>query len=449
MVTVTGPSSVNLKVPAEDGSADKGGDSGIGKRDGGGAGCGSGEEAANPVRRRACGTAEVVSQGEELASRHNGNLSKGEGSGDFVGENFKENQAREAAGLIGVSDAGVDKGLHMFKTSRVINFVHINFVGGGGGVIRLFFLFQNFFSRYYRSLPPVCKAYGVICLITTSALHLNLYSVDNILLLYEHILRRGQVWRLVTSFFFLGFFSPYFALRLIMLNRGGNAYMQLMHRSLCCNRARYGVLLEKGAFKNRTADFLWMLIFGALSLLVFNLIPPLKFPYLGPSLVFMILYVWSREVPDARVSILGLVTLKAIYLPWAMLALNVIFGHSLKPDILGILTGHVYYFLEVLHPLAGGKHILKTPIWVYPFDHYHKVAAYWGEGFQANSPVQANEHAGVAFRGRSYRLGATGSTAANRPPPPPNSQRGAAAPVQQPERQGTEVFRGRSYRLNQ
>jgi len=33
-------------------------------------------------------------------------------------------------------------------------------------------------------------------------------------------------------------------------------------------RARYGVQLEKGAFEKRTADFLWMMIFGAISLLV-------------------------------------------------------------------------------------------------------------------------------------------------------------------------------------
>lgn len=32
------------------------------------------------------------------------------------------------------------------------------------------------------------------------------------------------------------------------------------------------------------------------------------------SLVFMIVYVWSREFPNARISIYGLVTLKVCYL---------------------------------------------------------------------------------------------------------------------------------------
>ena len=58
--------------------------------------------------------------------------------------------------------------------------------------------------------------------------------------------------------------------------------------------------------------------------------------------------------------------MQAFYLPWAMLALDVIFGSPLVPDLLGILAGHLYYFLTVLHPLAGGKNILRTPFWMYP-----------------------------------------------------------------------------------
>lgn len=54
-----------------------------------------------------------------------------------------------------------------------------------------------------------------------------------------------------------------------------------------------------------------------------------------------------------------------------MLALDVIFGSPIMPDLLGIVAGHLYYFLTVLHPLAGGRNILKTPIWVYPFFPYY------------------------------------------------------------------------------
>ncbi|CAB4301628.1 unnamed protein product [Prunus armeniaca] len=227
-------------------------------------------------------------------------------------------------------------------------------------------------AEYYRSLPPVSKTYGVACFMTAAALYLQLYNPWNIALDYGLVIKRFQVWRLITSFFFLGPFSFPFAFRLIII-------------------ARYGVGLERGPFDKRTADYVWMLVFGAISLLGF-------------------------------------------YLPWALLGLDLIFGDPLKPDILGMVAGHLYYFLTVLHPLSGGKLMLKTPLWV------HKLVSFWGEGTQINSPVERNPHAGVAFRGRSFRLNGRTTTPPQSTQEPFNNQQQAAA--------GGVAFRGRSQRLN-
>ncbi|OIW20425.1 hypothetical protein TanjilG_11124 [Lupinus angustifolius] len=240
-------------------------------------------------------------------------------------------------------------------------------------------------ADYYRSLPPVSKIYGVTCLMTTAAYYLQLYDAWNIALDYGLVFKRFQVWRLVTNFFFLGPFSLPFAVRLIMI-------------------AKYGVSLERGPFDKRTADYVWMFIFGALSLLVIAAVPFLRSPFMGTSLVFMIAYIWGREFPNDRINIYGVVSLKGFYLPWALLALDLIFGNPIIPDIVGMLAGHIYYFLSVLHPLAGGKFKLSTPFLV------HKIVAYWGEGTQINAPVQSNPTDGVVFRGRSYRLGGTQTT---------------------------------------
>lgn len=239
-------------------------------------------------------------------------------------------------------------------------------------------------GEFYKSLPPISKAYGTACLVATAVYQLGLYHPVHIALLYEQVLFRFQVWRLFTNFFFLGPFSINFGIRLLMI-------------------VRYGVQLEKGPFDRRTADFLWMMIFGAFALLVLSAIPFFWTPFLAISLVFMLLYVWSREFPNAQINLYGLVALKAFYLPWAMLALDVIFGSALMPDLLGIIAGHLYYFLTVLHPLAGGKNILKTPMWV------HKLVARWRIGAppitrgQPVNNVQQESSSGV-FRGRSYRL---------------------------------------------
>ncbi|CAN7081953.1 unnamed protein product, partial [Brassica oleracea var. botrytis] len=131
------------------------------------------------------------------------------------------------------------------------------------------------------------------------------------------------------------------------------------------------------------------------------------------SLVFMLLYLWSREFPNANISLYGLVNLKllhmAFYLPWSMLAL----------DLLGIIAGHLYYFLTVLHPLATGKNYLKTPKWV------NKLVARWRTG----APVAAREASGVGA--------AVGGEGGDR----------AYSSARAPPESSNTAFRGRSYRL--
>ncbi|KAI3800065.1 hypothetical protein L1987_35373 [Smallanthus sonchifolius] len=108
---------------------------------------------------------------------------------------------------------------------------------------------------------------------------------------------------------------------------------------------------------------------------------------MGASLVFMIVYVWSRELPNTRVNIQGLVELKGFYLPWAMLAIDLVLGNRLMLSLLGIGVGH-----------------------------FDKLVKHWGRGFQMNSPVKQDPSTGVAFQGRGYRLGGTSSASTRIPP---------------------------------
>nr|GEZ12368.1 derlin-1 [Tanacetum cinerariifolium] len=171
-------------------------------------------------------------------------------------------------------------------------------------------------AEFYHSLPPITKAYATVCVAATTLATLKLLPIYYIALVYGEVFYRLQVWRLVTNFFFLGPFSINFGIRLLMI-------------------LRYGVQLENGPFNRRTADFLWMMIFGAATLLVLAALPFFETFFMGVSLVFMLLYVWSREFPNANINIYGLVQLKAFYLPWAMLAMDVIFGSPIGPDLCG------------------------------------------------------------------------------------------------------------------
>jgi Derlin-2/3 len=126
-------------------------------------------------------------------------------------------------------------------------------------------------------------------------------------------------------------------------------------------------------------------------------LPTIRF-YVGHALVFMLLYVWSREFANARVSLMGLVTLQGFWLPWALLAVNTMFGHPFLVDLLGIVVGHFYYFLTVLHPQATGHSYLKTPRWV------HQLVARWPRPQAPSTQTTVSAGARTAFSGRSYRL---------------------------------------------
>jgi Derlin-2/3 len=58
---------------------------------------------------------------------------------------------------------------------------------------------------------------------------------------------------------------------------------------------------------------------------------------------------------------MGMIKMKAFYLPWGMMALEALMGGSVVPDLLGVVVGHLYYFLTVLQPRAGGPRLISTP----------------------------------------------------------------------------------------
>ncbi|KAL3834665.1 hypothetical protein ACJIZ3_009401 [Penstemon smallii] len=276
--------------------------------------------------------------------------------------------------------------------------------------------------QYYNSIPPVAKTYAVTCLLFTGAYHLELYNVGNIALSYSAIFKRFQVWRLITPFFFLGRFSLPFAMRFLTI-------------------LLYGVQLERGPYDKRTADLLWMYIFGAISLLVMAIIPYFWSPFMGSSLVFVLAYIWGREFPNARVNVHGLFELKGFYIPYYMLVVDLVVGNPLKPGFMGIAAGHLYYFLTVLYPLSTGKNIFKTPLWV------HKLVAFWGEGFQMNSPFRNESSSGVVFRGRSHRLNAARTTTARPRTTATETEETETNSSAPPNSAGDAAFRGRGYRL--
>ena len=102
--------------------------------------------------------------------------------------------------------------------------------------------------------------------------------------------------------------------------------------------------------------------------------------FLGYSLTFMMVYVWGRRNETFPMNFLGLFNFPAPWLPWVLLAFSALLGASPVPpppppkaggprlgraapttphhrfippqvvDLVGILVGHVYYYLQVPYP---------------------------------------------------------------------------------------------------
>merc|ERR1712118_367463 len=129
--------------------------------------------------------------------------------------------------------------------------------------------------------------------------------------------------------------------------------------------ARYSCQLEGSTFQNRTDDFIFMNIFGMITMLLMTLLVPMFWtPFLASSLIFMHCYLWSRFNHTTQVSIMGMVTVQAFYLPWCLVGLSVAMGASPVADLLGIFAGHLYYFCVELYPRAHGVTIVSTPMFL-------------------------------------------------------------------------------------
>uniref|UniRef100_A0A667HR97 Derlin n=1 Tax=Lynx canadensis TaxID=61383 RepID=A0A667HR97_LYNCA len=83
----------------------------------------------------------------------------------------------------------------------------------------------------------------------------------------------------------------------------------------------------------RTADFVFMFLFGGVLMTLLGLLGSLFF--LGQALTVMLVYVWSRRNPRVRVNFFGLLTFQAPFLPWALMGFSLLLGNSILVDLLG------------------------------------------------------------------------------------------------------------------
>ncbi|KAF3822735.1 hypothetical protein GH733_008109 [Mirounga leonina] len=149
----------------------------------------------------------------------------------------------------------------------------------------------------------------------------------------------GEIWRPITATFYFPV-GP------------GTGFLYLVNLYFLY---QYSTRLETGAFDGRPADYLFMLLFNWICI-VLLMIP----------LIMSVLYVWAQLNRDMIVSFWFGTRFKACYLPWVILGFNYIIGGSVINELIGNLVGHLYFFLMFRYPMdLGGRNFLSTPQFLY------------------------------------------------------------------------------------
>lgn len=170
-------------------------------------------------------------------------------------------------------------------------------------------------------------------------MQLQLLGPQLLYLNFSSVFAELELWRLLTNLLFFGGFGMPFVFNMFFL-------------------VRYSSQLEEQRFAGRSADYLVCL---GLCALVLTLAAALMGdqPFLAPALLSSVVYLWARLNPTQPLSIYGIFTVQAFYLPWVLAGMALLMGGSPVPNVLGIVAGHVYYFAaDVQHVALGAPRFL-------------------------------------------------------------------------------------------
>jgi len=214
--------------------------------------------------------------------------------------------------------------------------------------------------NWFNSLPPITRtwlgaSFGITALVTLDFLHPSQLLFD-----WYHIRNDLELWRVVTSFCYCGGTLQQFHVLILL-------YLIVNH----------GQPYELSPFPTgggRTADaaFAWFFCIVAI-LASFPLINaygpivlparhayPVLYPLFTRTLVYAILYLWSRRNPDARIQ-LNFIPVQGRYLPFAYIGFSLALGNRLNELIHGIVVGHLYFYLVDIVPTILGRRVLTAP----------------------------------------------------------------------------------------
>lgn len=241
---------------------------------------------------------------------------------------------------------------------------------------------ENTPEQWYKNLPILTRIGLTVFFSVTVLVQLEILNPLLLALNWPLVINKLQVWRLLTSVCFFGGFSFQFIFQMYFFSS-------------------FSSKLEKNEIFAQPGDYLFFLLVQILLLDVISLALawPNGFPMLGPALVFAILYYWSRREPYAMLNFFSF-TIKGYQFPFALVFFQLLMGGSIWMDLVGLASGHIYYFLKEVVPAEYGHTLIKTPAFL------TRVMAQYTAG-------------GARTAGRAAAAAGVGGGGAAPPPPPP------------------------------
>lgn len=195
-------------------------------------------------------------------------------------------------------------------------------------------------SEIWIKTPPITQVYiGATMIVSLLVFVLNKNIWPEFLNLdWMKVFTEFQIWRPFTAFLFFGPVGLNFILTIHFV-------------------WTYMSQLEKMNF-NAPEDFFILMVFGSVSLLPLYSMLGLSTKFLGHNLSTYLVYIWGRIFEGTEVDVMGMFYLRAELLPWFFCAQTLVLeGEIPFTDLLGIVVGHLYYYLKKRQLLVAPSQI--------------------------------------------------------------------------------------------
>jgi len=196
-------------------------------------------------------------------------------------------------------------------------------------------------SLSLNSFPPITRAYLIFSITANICCFINIIKPMDLFLNFQLVFYHLNLWRLFSHIFFFG-------------KIGLKAIFYIFFF------ARYSKALESFSFHGKKFVYLYLLFTGNSMMLLLKLFVP-EASFLGPGITFMIVYIWGKKNAQQQINLVNLLHIRGSSLPLILMFSGWFMKQkTLKLDIMGVIAGHLYYFLEEIYPrMNGGQKIIK------------------------------------------------------------------------------------------